>query len=331
MRVFITGIAGFLGSHLADALLQAGHEVSGTDNLLGGYSDNVPAGVQFHSFDCNNLKVMTAITKGVDIVYHCAAAPYEGLSVFSPHFVTQNIVTSTTSVITAAIRNKVKRFILLSSMSRYGTNTVPFTEDMTPAPQDPYGIGKWTSELMLANLATTHGMEYAIAVPHNIIGIRQKYDDPYRNVASIFINLMLQGRQPMVYGDGNQMRCFSFVDDVVQPLLRMIDCPSGEVINLGPDTESLTINDLAHRIADLLGFDLRIQHIPARPQEVLLATCSAAKARRLLGYEAVVKLDSGLQQMIGYIRARGVRPFTYHLPLEIVSDLTPETWSRRLF
>jgi len=332
-RVFISGVAGFLGSHLADAFLAAGHDVVGNDTLLGGYLDNVPRGVEFHRVDCNDRVALERAMRGCTIAYHCAATAYEGLSVFSPHVVTQNIVTASTGMISAAIATGVRRFVMCSSMARYGANAVPFTEDMPCKPQDPYGIGKYTSELMLRNLAETHGMEWVIAVPHNIIGPRQKYDDPYRNVASIFINLMLQGRQPMLYGDGTQMRCFSFVSDDIRPLMQMaLDrrC-AGEVINIGPDDEFVTIRELAETIARLLKFELDVQLTRGRPREVHLANCSADKARSLLGYEPKVKLEDGLRSMIDWIRSRGARPFTYHLDLEIVNDKTPETWKRRLF
>lgn len=331
-NIFISGIAGFLGSHLADAFIAQGHHVIGIDNLTGGYRDNVPEKAEFYACDCNDLATVMACMEDSDVVYHCAAAAYEGLSIFSPHFVTRNIVTATSAMISAAVRNRVKRFINLSSMSRYGSNAVPFTEDMLPSPQDPYGIGKWASELLVRNLAEVHGMEWVIAVPHNIIGPRQKYDDPYRNVASIFINLMLQGRQPFVYGDGEQMRCFSFISDVVAPLVRMATdaaCVS-QVINVGPDDEFITINHLAERIAALLNFPLQIQHLPARPQEVRLANCSAGKARRLLDYQPQIPLDEGLLRMIDYVEQRGVKPFEYHLPLEIINEQTPETWKGKL-
>ena len=200
---FITGVAGFLGSHLAERLLKDGHRVIGVDNLIGGYMDNIPHGVEFYAHDCADRDFLAKIMKDVDVVYHCAATAYEGLSVFSPHLVTHNTYGITVSVLSAAIQNKVKRFIQCSSMARYGTQpTVPFTEDMQPLPQDPYGIAKYAAELTVRELCETHGMEYVIAVPHNIIGPRQKYDDPYRNVASIMINLMLQNRQPVIYGDG---------------------------------------------------------------------------------------------------------------------------------
>jgi len=330
--VFITGVAGFLGSHLADKFLAEGYAVAGCDNMIGGYLDNVPAEVEFHQVDCNDFGRLAPMMRGVDLVYHCAATAYEGLSVFSPHFVTQNIVTAATGTIAAAVAGEVGRFVLCSSMARYGTNAVPFVEDMTPRPQDPYGIGKWTSELLLQNLAETHGMEWVVAVPHNIIGPRQRYDDPYRNVASIFVNLMLQGRQPFIYGDGNQRRCFSFVSDVVDPLYRMAteDACLGEVINIGPEDHFVTINELAATIARLLDFELEPRRVAERPKEVYLANCSASKARRLLGYEAKVTLEDGLAQMIDWIRERGVRPFRYNLELEIDSHRTPVTWSKRL-
>ncbi|MBU1239555.1 NAD-dependent epimerase/dehydratase family protein [Myxococcota bacterium] len=331
-RVFISGIAGFLGSHLADRFLEDGYAVVGCDNMIGGYIDNVPSGVEFHQVDCNDLSRLLPLMAGVDIVYHCAATAYEGLSVFSPHLVTQNIVTAATGIISAAVASRVRRFVLCSSMARYGTNDVPFTEEMVPRPQDPYGIGKWSSELLLQNIAETHGMEWVVAVPHNIIGPRQRYDDPYRNVASIFINLMLQGRQPYIYGDGDQRRCFSFVSDVVEPLCKMAtdDSCTSEVINVGPDDRFVTINELAETIARLLDFDLQPVRLAERPREVYLATCSAAKARAILGYEARVELEDGLATMIDWITSRGVRPFEYHLELEIHNQHTPETWSRQL-
>lgn len=331
---FITGVAGFLGSHLADALLARGDRVIGVDSLIGGYLDNVAKGVEFHQLDCIDRAALLPLLQGVDVVYHCASTAYEGLSVFSPHLVTQNTYGITLSTLSAAVEAQVKRFVLCSSMARYGTqDKLPFTEDMTPRPQDPYGIAKYAAELSVQNLCETHGIEYAIAVPHNIIGARQKYDDPFRNVAAIMINLMLQGRQPIIYGDGEQKRCFSFVRDVVDPLIALGEKPevAGEVINVGPDEEFISINELARTIAELLRFDLAPVYVPDRPKEVKLATCSAEKARRLIGYQTTTDLNAGLLEMIEYIRERGAKPFKYHLDLEIVTDATPRTWKERLF
>lgn len=331
---FITGVAGFLGSHLADALLARGDRVIGIDNLIGGYLDNIPAGVEFHQLDCIDRAALLPLLQGVDVVYHCASTAYEGLSVFSPHLVTQNTYGITLSALSAAVEAHVKRFVLCSSMARYGKQEkLPFTEDMTPLPQDPYGIAKYAAELSVRNICETHGVEYVIAVPHNIIGARQKYDDPFRNVAAIMINLMLQGRQPIIYGDGEQKRCFSFIRDVVSPLIALGEKKEvvGEVINIGPDEEFISINRLAEFIAELLRFDLSPVYLPDRPKEVKLATCSAEKARRLVDYKTSTDLNAGLLDMIEYIRERGVKPFKYHLDLEIVNELTPRTWRERLF
>ena len=334
MKIFISGIAGFLGSHIADAMLAMGHEVIGCDNLIGGEMDNVPDGAEFHEDDCNDLESMQKLLRGVDIVYHTACTAYEGLSVFSPKLVSENTYLNSVSLASAAIKNNVRRFVHCSSMARYGTQeTVPFTEDMICKPQDPYGISKFSAELILRNLCGVHGMELVIAVPHNIIGPRQKYDDPFRNVASIMINLMLQGRQPIIYGNGEQKRCFSFVQDDIDCLNKLAfqDNVAGEVINIGPDEEFVTINQLAETIAKLIGFRLDPIYLKDRPQEVKLATCSADKARRLLGYQTKYTLEQGLSEMVAYIEKKGPRPFSYHLPLEIVNELTPKAWTDRMF
>jgi UDP-glucose 4-epimerase len=333
MRIFITGVAGFLGSHVADAMLADGHSVIGIDNMIGGELDNVNPAVDFHQIDCNNFDKVKQLSQNCDIVYHCAATAYEGLSVFAPYFVTQNIVSSSVSIFSAAIANGVKRIVFCSSMARYGALEPPFTETLDPKPQDPYGIGKLAAEVMLRNLCETHKVEYVIAVPHNIIGPRQKYDDPFRNVASIMINLMLQGRQPIIYGDGTQERCFSYIDDCIYCLRELAfrqNLP-GHTINIGPDEEIITINQLAERIANQLKFNLNPIYLPDRPQEVKHAICSSDKARAMLNYNTSVSLDAGLERMIAFIRHRGVRPFKYHVDLEIKSSNVPKTWLERLF
>ncbi len=333
MKIFISGVAGFLGSHIADAMIADGHQVVGCDSMIGGSLDNVPGAIDFHQVDCNQFDTMVRLTADCDVVYHCAATAYEGLSVFSPHLVTQNVFSASVSLFSAAIHNRVKRIVFCSSMARYGVNQVPFRESYAAKPEDPYGIAKVAAEDVLRNLCGVHGIDYTIAVPHNIIGPRQKYDDPYRNVAAIMMNMMLQSRQPIIYGDGQQKRCFSFVDDCVYCLKEMAFSPKvvGETINIGPDEEFVSVLELAETIANLLQFNLDPVFVPDRPQEVKLATCASDKARELLGYRTSMSLKDGLGQMIDYIRARGALPFKYHLDLEIINDKTPKTWSQRLF
>jgi len=331
--IFVTGAAGFLGSHLADTFLKSGHRVIACDSLLGGERENVSEGVEFHQVDCTDLERMTAIMKGTDIVYHCAAAPYEGFSVFSPYLVTQSVVSASVSTITAAIRNGVERIVSCSSMARYGENKVPFTEDMPPRPQDPYGIGKLASEMFLRNLCSIHNVEWVICVPHNIYGPKQRYYDPFRNVVGIMINMMLQGRQPIIYGNGEQKRCFSYIADELPVLVKLGFERNviGEVINIGPDDHFISINELARDIAELMEFDLNPVYEAGRPQEVMLANCSADKARRLLGYQPRYSLREGLMETIKWVSQKGPRPFEYHLPLEIINEKSPRTWTARLF
>ena len=332
-KALVTGVAGFMGSHIAEELIRKGWEVTGIDNLIGGYLDNVPAGVKFLEADLAELEVIAPAFEDVDVVIHSACTAYEGLSVFSPSLVVQNTAQITATVMSASVRAKVAKVIHLSSMARYGTqDTVPFLEDMTPKPQDPYGIAKVCSEQLVANIATTNGLAYVILVPHNIIGPRQKYDDPFRNVASIMINRMLRGEQPIIYGDGKQMRCFSFMTDVVDPIMRAVETSDadGEIINIGPDNEFITINQLAEKLARLMDFPLEAIYMPGRPQEVLHANCSADKARKLLSYEPKVSLENGLVELIEWIKDRGTREFDYHLPIEFVTDKTPKTWTEKL-
>jgi len=333
-RIFISGVAGFLGSHLADEMIKEGHEVIGCDNLIGGYIDNVPDEVEFHQIDCGYLHTMNKLLKGVDIVYHTACTAYEGLSVFSPHLVSQNTFQITSTLASAAVSQGVRRFVNCSSMARYGTqDTYPFTEEMIPNPQDPYGISKLAAEQLLNCLSQVHGIEVVHAVPHNIIGPRQKYNDPYRNVVSIMINLMLQGRQPIIYGDGSQIRCFSFINDVISCLKKLAfqSNVKNEVINIGPDEEFVTILELANIIAEILDFKLDPIFVNERPQEVKFATCSADKARRLLGYKTEYTLKQGIQEIIEYITQKGVKKFRYHLDIEIVNKRTPVTWKNKMF
>ncbi|MEU9085401.1 NAD-dependent epimerase/dehydratase family protein [Streptomyces sp. NPDC048357] len=332
MEILVTGAAGFLGSHLCDALLLEGHSITGLDNLAGGYASNVPSGVRFIRGDCNQPESYIRLLDGVEVFVHCAAAAYEGLSVFSPGRIFRDTCLSTVSLASAAAHLGAGKFVLMSSMARYGNQPAPFTEDMQALPVDPYGVAKVSAEMSVRVLAEAHDMRWSIAVPHNIIGTRQKYDDPFRNVASIMINRMLSGRQPVIYGDGSQMRCFSHVGDSIQSIKKMVlaDSADGEVVNVGPDEEPISILDLARLIAEIVNFDLDPIFVEARPLEVPVALCSSDKARSLLGYRTETPLKQSLIEMVEWIDRRGTLPFDYHMPIEIDSHRIPSTWSEKL-
>jgi UDP-glucose 4-epimerase len=334
MKIFITGIAGFLGSHVADRLIEQGHEVSGCDNLIGGYLENVPEEAEFYQVDAIYLNQMKKMTKGVDVIIHTACTAYEGLSVFSPYLVGQNTYQISMAVFTAAAENKVPKVINCSSMARYGEQDItPFTEDLIPKPQDPYGIAKLASEQTLEIMSNVHGFDFVNLVPHNIIGPRQKYDDPYRNVVSIMINRILNGKPPIVYGDGSQERCFSDIEDTVNPIIESIhnEKAIGETINIGPDEDVISIKDLSYKILQILNSDLEPIFVDPRPQEVKIAHCSADKARQLLGYDTTVNLDASIAKIANWITEVGPKKFRYHLDIEIMNEKTPKTWKDRLF
>ena len=334
MHIFITGIAGFLGSNLAEFYLKKNFKVSGCDNLVGGSLDNIDQNkINFFKANCEDFSLMKKIIKEVDVLCHAAAYAHEGLSTFSPVLISNNNVTGSVSVFTASIINKVKRIVYCSSMARYGNIKIPFREDDELKPVDPYGVSKVAAENILKILSKTHNVEYNIAVPHNIIGPKQKYDDPYRNVVSIMINLMLQKKNPIIYGDGNQKRSFSDIDDCIYCLDKLITDPDikSQVINIGPDEEFISINELYHLLSNKLKFNLAPKYLEERPNEVKEATCSADKARNLLSYKTNVPLDKSLDKIIDYIKKKGPKFFEYNYPLEIINEKTPIAWKEKLF
>lgn len=333
MQIFITGAAGFLGSFVAERMLSLGHKVIGVDNLVGGLRSNVPEGVIFYEADCDDLIQMCRYMEGCDVVFHAACTAHDGFSVFSPYYITKNTFQITMSVLSAAISNHVQKFYYCSSMSRYGKQAVlPYTENMVCNPVVPYGAAKYASEMVIRQLCGLNDIYYNIFVPHNIIGPRQCQTDPFRNVAAIMINRMLQGKQPIIYGDGCQKRSFSYIDDVVTCIENaiLLDSFNGEIFNVGPDEEFITINELASVIAGYLDFPLDPIYVSSRPQEIKYAYCSADKARRLLNYSTKTPLREALRKMTAYYKKIGPRDFSYHYNLEIINDHTPKTWTDHL-
>lgn len=334
MHIFITGVAGFLGSNLADFYLKKGFRVSGCDNLVGGSLENVDPNVSFYKGNCENLEFMKQATKDkVDVLCHSAAFAHEGLSSISPTLICNNNVTGSTAVFTSAIINNVKRIVFCSSMARYGDIAVPYKEDNVLNPVDPYGVSKVAAEKILKILCETHGVEYNIAVPHNIIGPKQKYDDPYRNVVSIMSNLMLQDRSPLIYGDGEQTRCFSDIDDCIYCLDKLITDKNilSQTINIGPDEEYISINEVFKKLANKIQFNKEPIYFADRPNEVKNAFCSSDKARKVLNYRTTVSLDDSMDKVINYIKNTGTKNFKYNYELEIQNKKTPITWVKKLF
>jgi UDP-glucose 4-epimerase len=216
-------------------------------------------------------------------------------------------------------------------MARYGNQRSPFLETDIPQPVDPYGIAKVAGEDILKSLAEIHKMEWNIAVPHNIIGPRQRYDDPFRNVVSIMINRNLQGKPSIIYGDGEQQRCFSYIDDCIFCLEKLVlEDIIYEVINIGPDENPITIKELASLVANETGLNALPIFMADRPAEVKYATCSSNKARQLLGYETKTDIKTAIKNTADWIKFKGTKDFKYDFPIEIINDLTPKTWANKL-
>lgn len=327
-RIVVTGVGGLIASHLSGLLADNGDSVLGIDSFITGARSNVPASIDFAEADCRDLGAMNRLCRGADVVVHCAATPYEGLSVYSPHFVADHVFGASSAVFSAAMACGVRRIVYTSSMARYGNAATPFTEDQPPTPVDPYGVAKTAAEMLLKTLCRLHGRECVICVPHNVVGPRQRYDDAYRNVAAIMINRMLSDEEVVIYGDGQQRRCFTHVLDVVEQIAFLIDAPEAadRTFNLGSDTGFITINELGRRIAALLKRPFNPVHLSARHGEVRDATCSHHRIEGLMGRVERRTLQDALFSLIEDILRLGPRPLVPDLPLEIDAPTVPETW-----
>lgn len=341
--ILITGNAGFLGSHLALKFIHSGFKVVGVDNMVGGSEKNlfdqfsINGKFTFYKDDICNLNKMKAIMDehNPTIVIHTACFPHEGLSVCSPALVTNSVSVGTNSILSAFIStsNRAKRFVNMSSMARYGEQPIyPFTEDMIPEPVDPYGWAKYAAEGQAKAVCDTYGIEFINLVPHNIVGPRQKYDDAFRNVAAIMCNRVLLGKQPIIYGDGLQTRCFSYVEDLLPAIIKccFAEGINGQTFNIGPDDGAVTINDLARIVCEIAGVKFKPIYMPGRPREVKHANCSAKKAREVLGMNFTTPLNEMIFNLFNYVKSNGAREFQYHLPVEIDKQQTPKTWTQKL-
>ena len=332
-KIFITGVAGFLGSHIAKWALSEGHEVLGADNLSLGHKENIPSGVQFYEYDLLNLDKNKECIKNVDITVHSAAYPYDNFSLFAPFKVLQNTFSITSSVLSASLFNQVKRFVYFSSMSRYGNQAPPFKEDMKPKPLTPYALAKAAGEDLIKTMACVHDFEYVICIPHNIFGPQQVYNDPYRNAVSMIINQMLSDKAPLIYGDGNQTRAFTPIQDLIPLFPEILFGPAvkNQSLNIGPDDELISLNDLVQLLNQIMGKKIKPKYKKLRKQEVLFAFCSAEKSRRLMNYKKRISLEQALKDLVHSIDKQGPSGFSYHQEPEFKSEIFPESWKNKAF
>jgi UDP-glucose 4-epimerase len=224
----------------------------------------------------------------------------------------------------------VKRFVFTSSMAVYGNQKPPFDESMKREPEDPYGCGKAYCERMLEIFAETYGFKYTIIRPHNVYGPRQNIYDPYRNVLGIWMNRVMRGKPPIIYGDGKQTRAFSYVEDVTPALANagFFEEADRQIINLGSD-EVVAINDACRIVLEVMKSKLKSEYADARPCEVKHAHCTIKKSQRILGYRTKHTLKSGLEKMAKWAVRAGPQKPTYRLPLEITKK-APKVWLDKL-
>jgi UDP-glucose 4-epimerase len=327
--VLVTGGAGFIGSHVADRLLERGHRVVVLDDLSGGFLDNVPARARFVRGSVADGALVDRLfgEHRFDHVFHLAAYAAEGLSHFIKRFNYTNNVLGSVNLINASVNHGVRCFVFTSSIAVYGGSPeLPMSEQTPAHPEDPYGIAKLAVEQDLRTCKEMFDLDYIVFRPHNVYGERQNVGDRYRNVVGIFMNQVLLGAPMPIYGDGTQTRAFSYIDDVAPLIAESIDVPAArnEVFNVGADAP-VSVNDLAVAVAHAMGVPPQIVHLPPR-HEVRDAYSSHQKVCRVFGQRPLHGLEEGLDRMARWVRQRGARQSPRIEHIEIRKNL-PAVWA----
>lgn len=340
MRILVTGCAGFIGSYVADLLIKNGDQVYGVDDMSGGYWCNINPKCKFEKINLVNQKKTADLIKKIrpEIIYHLAADATEGRSQFTPINCTRRNYNTFLNTIVPAISCGLKKFVFVSSMSVYGKQKPPFMEDMKPDPEDIYAIAKTACENALKIFSEVFGFKYTIIRPHNVYGPRQNMADPYRNVIGIFINSLLNNKNYYIYGDGQQERSFTYIDDLAPYIVKVgiLGKYNGEIFNVGP-RKPISINFLSDRILDIffegkenVPEELKPVYVSDRPKEVKRAFSSGRKAAKMLNYKTRTSLEKGLRIMVNWAKSLGPKKFRYLKNLELVCGTTPKTWEEKL-
>jgi UDP-glucose 4-epimerase len=324
----VTGAAGFIGSHVVDGCLDLDMEVVATDDLSGGYRENVSERARFVVGDLRDAGFVASLwdIHPFDYVYHLGAYAAEGLSHFVRAFNYRTNLEASVNLINQAILHDVRRFVFTSSIAVYGHGQVPMTEDMTPVPEDPYGVSKYAVELDLAAAAKMFSLDYTIFRPHNVYGERQNIADKYRNVIGIFMNATLRGEPMRIFGDGMQTRAFSHIADVAPVISRspLVERSRNEVFNIGAD-QPYTVLELAREVADAFGVDGRVRHEPAR-NEAVHAYSDHSKVRDVFDPQPPIDLPVGIRRMAAWVSEHGSRePVEFAGEIEVARKL-PASW-----
>jgi len=327
-RVLVTGGAGFIGSHVAESLINHGHQVVVLDDLTGGFKENIVSGAEFVEGSITDTKLVEKLfgENHFEYVFHLAAYAAEGLSHFIKRFNYTNNLIGSINLINASVNCGVKCFVFTSSIAVYGASPqLPMTEETPAHPEDSYGIAKLAVEQELKTCKEMFGLDYIIFRPHNVFGERQNIGDKYRNVVGIFMNQILQDKPMSVFGDGEQTRAFSYVADVAPLIAESIAIPGAynQIFNVGAD-QHYSVNRLATAIANAMGVEPKIAHLPAR-NEVTHAYSSHEKIRNIFGDRKLVSLDEGLTRMANWVKEHGARSSSKFDNIEITKNF-PQAW-----
>jgi len=305
----VTGGAGFIGSHLVERLVRDGHRVRVVDNLITGRRENLAhldGGFEFHEVSITDQKALAPIFAGVDTVFHQAALPSVPRSVDDPLTTNEYSVTGTLNVLLAARDAGVRRVVYAASSSAYGDIEGEFkVETMPPRPLSPYGVAKLAGEYYCQAFTEVYGLETVSLRYFNVFGPRQDPTSQYAAVIPLFITAMLDGKAPVIYGDGQQSRDFTYIDNVVHGNLLAAQAPgaAGQVMNLATGGR-VTLLELVDKINRLLGTDFTPVHAPERKGDIKHSRAAIDKARDLLDYQPIVDFDTGLARTLEWYRRR---------------------------
>ncbi len=325
--VLVTGGAGFIGSHVVKHCQDMNFKVVVLDDLSGGFEDHIPAGAEFVKGSITDVALVESLFAKYKFtyVYHLAAYAAEGLSHFIRNFNYNNNLIGSINLINQSVVHKVKCFVFTSSIAVYGKGQLPMTEEMTPVPEDPYGVSKYAVELDLKAAHEMFGLNYVVFRPHNVYGENQNIGDKYRNVIGIFMNQIMQGKKLTIFGDGTQTRAFSYIDDVAIPIAKCVNIPGAynQVFNIGAD-KPYTVNELATVVCNEFGVAPDINYLSAR-NEVMHAYSDHTKAHHVFGDPTGIDLKEGISRMAAWAKRVGARQSQEFGNIEITEKL-PDGW-----
>jgi len=306
----ITGAAGFIGSSLARALLERGEQVRGLDNFSTGKRENIAelAGMDFHEADLLDQAAVAGACKDVDYVFHEAAIPSVPKSVTDPVSSNRANVDGTLNLLIAARDARVKRVVYAGSSSIYGESpTLPKHEGMTPDPISPYAVSKLAGELYLTSFYRVYGLETVTLRYFNVFGPYQDAGSQYSGVLAKFIMMMLKGESPTIYGDGEQSRDFTFIDNVVAANLLACSAPAsqvaGRVMNAATGTR-ITLNETFEILRQMIGYSGTVHHGPERAGDIRHSLADISLAGKLMGYKPVAGFEEGLARTVAWYRTQ---------------------------